>query len=672
MDPTLRRLLSFGPERGAGVPAPARRALLALAGVGCGLSPAFYGYFDLSTWGPIGVVLLALLVGVVLAAPRLPGWPAIVAVTALFLFAAWCLLSMGWAESADRALVEGDRWLVYAVFALLLVFLVVDRLDAEVFVAAATVGILCIAVYDLVVMLGGDGPDLFGETRLLEPLGYVNGLGGFFLIGTWPLLALAERQGRPFVAGLAAAAATLLAALVVLTESRGTLFAYAASAAILLAIFPNRVRRGFLQLALVGALALIWGPLSDVTGALPPGRRLPEADTIEHAAQWALLAAAGVGVLWSLCCLAVEVASERSRGAATTLSRAGGAALIGAAAVAVIVAFAAVGDPAARLSDEYDSFTQLEQVEPGGRLTAGGGNRYDYWRIAWRQFTDEPLKGLGAGNFDTTYFRERQTPEDVRQAHSIELQALGETGLVGALLIASFVALVFLGAVGRALAARGDPTAVTVGVAATGTFVVWLAQTSVDWLHLIPGITGIALGAAAVLLIPDRGPGEGDGRLLPLPAGLALVALCVVAMVLVGRPTLAQHYLGEAQAELDRDPAAALASAERSLSLNPEAVQGYYAKAAALARANLYRQSKSALREAIEREPHNFVSWALLGDLELRRGDYRRAMSAYGQASGLNPRDRELRALRSDRALLVRLHRRPGEAAALLEVAAAR
>jgi hypothetical protein len=26
-------------------------------------------------------------------------------------------------------------------------------------------------------------------------------------------------------------------------------------------------------------------------------------------------------------------------------------------------------------------------------------------------------------------------------------------------------------------------------------FTVWLAQKSVDWLHLIPGLTGVALGA---------------------------------------------------------------------------------------------------------------------------------------------------------------------------------
>ena len=34
--------------------------------------------------------------------------------------------------------------------------------------------------------------------------------------------------------------------------------------------------------------------------------------------------------------------------------------------------------------------------------------------------------GVGAGNYDRTYFLERRTTEDIRQPHSIELQTLGE------------------------------------------------------------------------------------------------------------------------------------------------------------------------------------------------------------------------------------------------------
>ena len=56
--------------------------------------------------------------------------------------------------------------------------------------------------------------------------------------------------------------------------------------------------------------------------------------------------------------------------------------------------------------------------------------------VGFNQFADDPLKGIGAGNYDRTYFLERRTTEDIRQAHSIELQTLGELGLVGGLLLA--------------------------------------------------------------------------------------------------------------------------------------------------------------------------------------------------------------------------------------------
>ncbi|MGC1166012.1 MAG: hypothetical protein WA862_07885, partial [Solirubrobacterales bacterium] len=176
---------------------PVRRAMLAVLGLGCGLSPAFYGYFDLSVWGPIGLCLVAVAIGLLLARPALPTGLAAVAVAALGLFAVWSLLSMGWAESADRALIEGDRWLLYGIFTLVLVLLVTDRRDAELFVATAVVGVLGVAGYDLVRMLAGEGSTLFSGSRLLKPLGYVNGLGGYFLLGFWPLAALAERARWP-------------------------------------------------------------------------------------------------------------------------------------------------------------------------------------------------------------------------------------------------------------------------------------------------------------------------------------------------------------------------------------------------------------------------------------------------------------------------------------------
>ena len=61
-------------------------------------------------------------------------------------------------------------------------------------------------------MLFGDGPSLFLEGRLNSPLGYVNGEAVAFLLGFWPLFALAERVRRPLIAAPAAGLAAVLRA----------------------------------------------------------------------------------------------------------------------------------------------------------------------------------------------------------------------------------------------------------------------------------------------------------------------------------------------------------------------------------------------------------------------------------------------------------------------------
>ncbi len=424
-------------------------------------------------------------------------------------------------------------------------------------------------------------------------------------------------------------------------------------------MIPGRNRRAWILLALMAGLALAWGPLSDVTETLRPNQFAPPEDAIRLAAERSLLVAAGVGVFWGLASWAVAAIRGGSRGLARSLPRLSAAALVAIAVVGAISAVAAVGDPVAKVSDQYEAFTDLKPAKGASRFTSGGGNRYDYWRIAWIQFTDNPLNGVGAGNFDRTYFLERRTREDVRQAHSIELQTLGDGGLVGALLLGAFLVSVFIGAWRRSRALRLGEPGIGLLVAASGVFVVWLAQTSVDWLHLIPGLTGIALGAAAILLLPLDPEVEGGPELrqLPVAATVAVVAVGIAAVVFIGRPTLALHLQSQARAEAATAPLQALDKVRESLSLNPDAVGSYYVEASALARLDAYVPARAALLEAIDREPHNYVSWALLGDLATRRGDVPAAMRAYRRAASLNPRDRELRALGSQPALVERLHR---------------
>ena len=105
--------------------------------------------------------------------------------------------------------------------------------------------------------------------------------------------------------------------------------------------------------------------------------------------------------------------------------------------------------------------------------------------------------------------------------------------------------------------------------------------------------------------------------------------------------------MSDARAALTDDPATALREADRALRIDPELIGAYYAKAAALARFDEADAAKAALREAARREPRNFVTWALLGDLAVRTGDFDEARGLYRRALALNPRDPSLVVLRA-------------------------
>jgi tetratricopeptide (TPR) repeat protein len=172
-------------------------------------------------------------------------------------------------------------------------------------------------------------------------------------------------------------------------------------------------------------------------------------------------------------------------------------------------------------------------------------------------------------------------------------------------------------------------------------------HTSVDWLHLLPGVTAFALVACAVLLrnrAPVRAPSPvrmARGRRL---APVALIALAlIVAGASLSRQYLSERFRSEGQDALVERPEEALRQADRSLRLDPEAVESYYLKAAALARFDQAGAARDALREAARREPRNFVTWALLGDLAVRSGNMAVAKQNYRRALALNPRDVGLR-----------------------------
>jgi UDP-GlcNAc:undecaprenyl-phosphate GlcNAc-1-phosphate transferase len=638
---------------------PAADGGLLVIGLGAGLSPFFFAYYDASAWVPIGLGLVAASAVAVVARPARPSGPGALALGGLLGLGVWSLISTAWAESVENAVVSGNRWLAYGALLVLLLALLRSERRSALLLGAAGLGVTAVAISVLARLLGGNPGTLFLGGRLNSPLGYINGEGCLFVIGFWLCFAAAEAR-RALVAGPAAGMATLMACLAILSQSRGTALAMLVPLVAVVAFVPGRTRRVYGLLVVAGGVALAAPDLLLVYEHSAGGTVSMEAGHV--AGRAALLASIAVGLAWALLTLVWELAvapgAWGSRAAKT------GSWLL---AIPIVVALVVAGASAHRIEhsarSQWHAFTNLAapssiataSTSSQSRLLSGGGNRYDYWRIAWQVWREHPVLGVGAGNYPRPYYEQRATTEDIDQPHSIELQALSELGVVGVLLLACFIGGIGWGIARMRPAAARSPLARALMVGGVGTICAWLAQTSVDWIHLLPGLTAIAIAAAAVL-VRSRSPQSAaalpkDSRFdnafasrpaLALGASAVLVTL-VVAGASLSRQGLADIYRTRAQHELEAHPASAITDANRSLDIDSDAIETYYVKAAALARFGQAAAAQATLRRALEYEPNNFVTWTLLGDISLRERRMGAAKRDYNTAHALNPRNIALR-----------------------------
>jgi tetratricopeptide (TPR) repeat protein len=203
-------------------------------------------------------------------------------------------------------------------------------------------------------------------------------------------------------------------------------------------------------------------------------------------------------------------------------------------------------------------------------------------------------------------------------------------------------------------------------VASVGVVVVWLVDSSGDWMHLLPGVSAIGLCAAAVLVSsrastdePVRASGDESARArmpsrVPILAGTAgLAFLLAVAGASLLRSGLVQRYLDSAKSELSRHPAAAIRDAGRALRLDGANLDAYYVQAAGQARFDDASAARATLMAAAREDDHSFITWTLLGDLEVRLRDFSAARTFYGRAHALDPGDPALAKLAADPASAV-------------------
>jgi len=613
------------------------------------------GAFDIQHWAPVAVLACVLLAAVQLAGGLTrPSGPVLVGIAALWAFAALTLLSAAWAESAGRAWEGGARTVLYSALFTLGLLSLPDRRQVRAIGAGVILATVAIAFFTLGKMLT-DGLDAFLAGRLDDPVGYRNATAALFAFATWPLIgAAAPRGANPALRAGAMTAAVLMLGLAFLTQSRGVLIGVAVGGAVSIAIGPERLRRAWLGVALIAAVGAASHELLTPYRAFDGGAGTVEAGDVSTAGN-ALLVICGATFLVGLCLAVLDNGLRGDENASGAMHRLAAWTLGAIAVVAAVGALAVSGDPFGYAGEKIDEFTSVESAaDPGEtRLGSVGGQRYDLWRVAVEEFRRRPLAGVGEGNYVFGYYRERETDRNLSVPHSLPFRLLSETGLLGLGLFATFLVAIGI-AIARAARAAADPDRrLIAGLAAASAAV--LAQASADWLWLIPGVMGLAFLALGLAARPETAEesvsASKDG---PSPRRASLAwRIGLAAPLLALAVSCGALYLADVQVRIAREakaegrPGDQLAAARAAEDLDPVSVAPLYLQASALETLGARDAAREVLREALEREPDNFVTLALLGDLEVRDTNLRLARRHYRRASELNPLDAGLQELKN-------------------------
>jgi O-Antigen ligase len=606
------------------------------------------GGFRTTAWYPGGLFILGLLAVAVVAGDRLAEvapatW---VALGLLAAFTAWSYLSMTWSAVPAVAWDGANRTALYlAVFAL---FAAVrwEPLAAGVWVGLFSLAVAAVALVDFAGVVRTPSPlGHFIYGRYNGPIEYPNGSAGLELMAAWPAVLFAAQRAVPWLLrGFLAAAAGLLVELALVSQSRGAVVATAATAIVFLLVVPTRVR-GILTGILIALCVL---PASH---ALLDVYRVVSAHGDAHAA----LVRAARAMSWScgallVATLAVAFADSRVSlsGARARTVKAAVAVILAVAAVAGVVVIAARTDPVARVRHDWHQFTATPKPygvglgNPTSHFAANplSGNRYDVWRVAWHQFRRKPLTGAGADNFAVDYFRERRSQEEPVYPFSIELRTLGQTGLVGSVLLGGFLVACAAAFVQRR---RGAGQAVVVS-AALLVAVQWFAHGSVDFFWEIPGLAAPAFAALGLAVQTTTAPDRTVGVPRPyrqrrglLAGAVALLAVAVGASFVF--PWIAAAEVRAAEGTWRRDPAGAAKKLERARSVNPLSDEPDLVAALIDSRRRQWPQARAELHRALGRNDLNWYSWLELATVNAYTNRAGAARAELRQVKRLNPKE---------------------------------
>jgi hypothetical protein len=582
-------------------------------------------------------------------------------------FAAWCGLSLLWSVAPDETWATLNRTVAYT---LVVVLAIAAGSSATRPLERLALGWLAVAIACALYALAGKvipGVSLLGVdfdhtalfSRLREPLEYWNALALVMVLAVPIALRLATDVTRtPVARGAAVCAMYVLMTCLGMTYSRGGLLALMVAVLVLTLLGGQRLRGlavfGVTLVTLVPVLSLAFSRSALKGVRIPLDERTPEGIVLGLVMVGSLLAL--MIAVWGMLRLEERVSwSEDS----TRLVWRGLGAAAGLLALLVVLTIAtSKGGPSQFFDDAWTQFTKTSQdkdSDPARIVSSNSGNRWVWWKEATGAWSDRPVQGWGAGSFPVTHLLYRQVELDVRQPHSVPLQFLAETGIVGAALALGALGFLIFAALARIRGmAQGRERDIAVALFAGA--VAWLVHGFVDFDWDIPGVTVPALLFLGVLVATPRRdePRGGDPGtpVAPVPDGgrhvgpraTALGVACVVLGVVIvssllpawadSKATSAVAVSREAgEAEL-RDAAA---EADAGARLDPTSVTSLLAAADLAQNRNRLLDARGFLLQAVDRQPYSLVAWRRLLRLALATADRRGARAAAKRLLELDP-----------------------------------
>jgi O-antigen ligase/polysaccharide polymerase Wzy-like membrane protein len=600
-------------------------ATLLLTGGIAGVAAAQGGYFPTS-WGWTALVFFWVAGLTLVLAPQIELSRAELAFLGLLAaLIGWYALSIVWSQSVSDSVDELERTLVYG-GGFLAFLLFARRGMVAPLLGAILAGLAGVSAYALATKLFPTdlSPTHFGGYRLATPVGYWNGLGLLAAIATLLALGFAASEFGVVWRALAAAALPMLVATLYFTYSRGAWVALAAGLALAIGLDPRRLHLLTTGLVLAPATAIAALLAYRSTALTHAGSTLHAATHEGHRlAVWivlfAALSAASLLALWVV---------ERHVTVSAAARKVYGWTLAGLAVVAVVAGLVAGGGPAKIARHAWNNFN----ANPSGganlnsrlfQLSSNG--RVEMWHVTWAQFKAHPVLGTGGGTFEEYWYTHRPSTQNVRDAHSVYLETLGELGLVGALILVAMFAVPFVG-----VRVRGRPMIAI----ALGAYTAMLVHAIYDWDWELPALilAGTWCGLAALVEARDEATVvlvRARGRVALLAGVVAVAGFAFVGLV----GNIATARSGNA---IDAAKWAHAASqARKAAAWAPWSARPRYLLSEAEVALGNRRATLDALRAAIDRQPRNYVLWAQLA----YTSHGAEAANALRRARELNPRD---------------------------------